>query len=248
MVAKKKTPAKKKAPVKKKPAQKAPAKAKPVKKPAVKKPPVKKATKAKAKPKPKTPAKKANPEKGSPEDLMTQLANHPTARPWVDRCSHIEKRDKAGNQAKKRKGVVGRPPNYEDANTLWDMCCEYFEYIQQRPLWETKLSQYKGQQVSMIGPKMAAMTLTGLQLFVGVNKDTWLQYQQRGKGFPEVCTQAEQIIYNQKFQGAAADQLNPAIIARDLGLADKKVVTGEDGNPLTMLISQLSGNTIGPKE
>nr|WP_261640834.1 DNA-packaging protein [Erwinia mallotivora] len=35
---------------------------------------------------------------------------------------------------------------------------------------------------------------------------------------------AEQIIYNQKFTGAAADLLNANIIARELGLADKREV------------------------
>lgn len=41
-----------------------------------------------------------------------------------------------------------------------------------------------------------------------------------------VITQAEAVIYEQKFTGAAADLLNPNIIARDLGLADKKELSG----------------------
>ena len=65
--------------------------------------------------------------------------------------------------------------------------------------------------------------------------------------FSEVCADAERVIYQQKFQGAAADQLNPAIIARDLGLADKKEVGVIADNPITALIGQLSGKTVGPK-
>ena len=44
----------------------------------------------------------------------------------------------------------------------------------------------------------------------------------------------EEIIYNQKFTGAAADLLNPNIIARELGLADKQQNehTGVDGKPI----------------
>jgi hypothetical protein len=37
----------------------------------------------------------------------------------------------------------------------------------------------------------------------------------------EVITRIDKYIYNQKFEGAAAGFLNPNIIARDLGLADK---------------------------
>jgi hypothetical protein len=37
------------------------------------------------------------------------------------------------------------------------------------------------------------------------------------------------VIYEQKFTGAAADLLNPNIIARDLGLADKQDHQSSDG-------------------
>ncbi len=41
------------------------------------------------------------------------------------------------------------------------------------------------------------------------------------KDFSKVITRIREIIYNQKFTGAAAGFLNPNIIARDLGLVDK---------------------------
>ena len=50
--------------------------------------------------------------------------------------------------------------------------------------------------------------------------------------FSEVTTRVDEIIRTQKFQGAAADLLNPNIIARDLGLADKSELTGKDGGPV----------------
>jgi len=52
---------------------------------------------------------------------------------------------------------------------------------------------------------------------------TWNDYKHRSD-FLLVTTRAAEIIYNQKFAGASADLLNANIIARDLGLADKKVV------------------------
>lgn len=39
-------------------------------------------------------------------------------------------------------------------------------------------------------------------------------------------------IRHQKFTGAAADLLNPMIISRDLGLADKSELSGPDGGPM----------------
>jgi hypothetical protein len=39
----------------------------------------------------------------------------------------------------------------------------------------------------------------------------------------------EDAIFRQKFEGASADLLNANIIARDLGLADKKDLSSTDG-------------------
>ena len=47
---------------------------------------------------------------------------------------------------------------------------------------------------------------------------------------------AEAVIYRQKFEGAAADMLNQAIIARELGLVDRKEMTGLGGGPLITVI------------
>src|SRR6185312_10262140 len=73
--------------------------------------------------------------------------------------------------------------------------------------------------------KMRAMTLAGLCVFLDINRSTWDEYTAR-EGFTEVTTRVDQIIRDQKFSGAAAGLLNPNIIARDLGLADKQEHTG----------------------
>lgn len=76
--------------------------------------------------------------------------------------------------------------------------------------------------------KMRAMTITGLTLFLDVTLETWRTYRLR-EDLSEVVTRAEQIIYDQKFSGAAADLLNANIIARDLGLKEQSQV--EDVTP-----------------
>ena len=44
------------------------------------------------------------------------------------------------------------------------------------------------------------------------------------KDFSTIISRIEEVIYNQKFQGAAADLLNANIISRELGLADKSEI------------------------
>lgn len=66
-------------------------------------------------------------------------------------------------------------------------------------------------------------------MFLGIDRDTWSNYKKRDDFFG-VTTRAESIIYEQKFTGAAADMLNPNIIARDLGLADRKDHSSTDGS------------------
>ena len=51
----------------------------------------------------------------------------------------------------------------------------------------------------------------------------------------------EEIIRQQKFEGAAANLLNANIIARDLGLADKAEITGRDGGPIETKMTDLEG-------
>lgn len=79
--------------------------------------------------------------------------------------------------------------------------------------------------------KMRAMTISGLCIFLDISETCWYSYREKND-FSWVTTRAEKIIYNQKFQGAAADLLNANIIARDLGLADKSELTGKDGGAI----------------
>jgi len=78
---------------------------------------------------------------------------------------------------------------------------------------------------------MRAMTIFGLCIFLDIGRATWDEYRHR-KDFLDITARVEAIIYSQKFEGAAADLLNPNIIARELGLAEKSEFTGKDGGPI----------------
>lgn len=136
-----------------------------------------------------------------------------------------------GNRFWEARSSHGRNPIYADPEELWSSCVEYFEWVEANPLYEEKIFQYQGEIIRDTVAKMRAMTIEGMCLFLGISYQTWRDYVKRDD-FVEVTTRAEKVIYTQKFTGAAADLLNPNIIARDLGLADKKEHTGKDGSPL----------------
>ena len=140
-----------------------------------------------------------------------------------------------GNRFWELRSSHGRKPKFATPGDLWNACVEYFEWNEKNPLYETKVFHYQGDITEHEAPKMRAMTLMGLRLFLDIDNATWLDYSKK-EDFSAVCAAVMDVIRKQKFEGAAADLLNPAIIARDLGLADKHEHGGTDGGPLTVTI------------
>lgn len=137
-----------------------------------------------------------------------------------------------GNRFWEARSSHGAKPKFEKAEDLWSACCEYFVWVEENPLYETKGFAFQGVVTKETFPKMRAMTIAGLCLFLDVSLETWITWRKERADLSDVITQAEAIIREQKFSGAAADLLNPNIIARDLGLADKQEHTGKDGADL----------------
>ena len=54
-----------------------------------------------------------------------------------------------------------------------------------------------------------------------------------------MCSQVEDIIRTQKFEGASAELLNVSIIARDLGLADKSEHSGPNGGAIEHKVTRI---------
>jgi hypothetical protein len=137
----------------------------------------------------------------------------------------------AGNQFWKARSSHGRKPIFETPEALWQACSEYFEWVEANPLWEDKIISFQGVATHVDVAKMRAMTIGGLCIFLDISQQAWSEYRAR-QDFGEVVANAEQIIRQQKFTGAAADLLNANIIARDLGLADKQELSGPGGKPI----------------
>ncbi len=118
-----------------------------------------------------------------------------------------------------RRSTHGRDRLFASSDALWAACLEYFEDVAANPLKEEKAFQYQGAIVTHVIDKMQAMTLTGLYIFLDIDETTWRDWRSV-EDFSKVVAKVERIIYTQKFTGAAADMLNPNIIARDLKLRD----------------------------
>lgn len=133
-----------------------------------------------------------------------------------------------GNRFWEARSSHGRNPKFESPEALWAACCEYFEWVEANPLYEVKAFAFQGVVTQESLPKLRAMTISGLCIFLDITRQTWGTFRAM-EGFSDITTRAEEIIYDQKFSGAAADLLNANIIARDLGLKEQSQV--EDVTP-----------------
>lgn len=130
-----------------------------------------------------------------------------------------------GNQFWKVRSSHGRRPIFASPDALWDAAVEYFEWVDKNPLKEAQAFAYQGKVTVEELPKMRAMTVGGLCLFIDISQQAFSEYRDR-EGFGEITSRIDAVIRTQKFEGASAGLLNPNIIARDLGLAEKSEVSG----------------------
>lgn len=143
-----------------------------------------------------------------------------------------------GNQFWKLRNKHGRDKLFASPELLWKAACEYFEWCDTTPLLEQKLFAYQGDIQKDVVTHMRPYTLTGLCFYLECSEAYFREFKSStpkgGEDFLTVIEQIEQIIYNQKFEGAAAGFFNANIIARDLGLKDVQnhQHTGENGGPI----------------
>lgn len=133
-----------------------------------------------------------------------------------------------GNKYWQMRGKHGRDHKYTP-ETLQEESKKYYEWNEANPLWEAVIIQRGVKTKDKDGiekieyfikaPKLRAMTLTAFCLFADITLQTFENYEKQ-KDFIGVTTRIKDIIYSQKFEGAAATLLSPNIIARDLGLRE----------------------------
>lgn len=129
----------------------------------------------------------------------------------------------ANNQYWRLRSKDGRDKIFKTPDDLAKAAEDYFKWIDDNPFKEEQIVKYKDNYTIGTVSKMRPYTIHGLCNFIDIAVSTFQEYEKR-PDFTAVTTRIRQIIYNQKFEGAAAGFLNPNIIARDLGLSDKKEI------------------------
>jgi hypothetical protein len=131
------------------------------------------------------------------------------------------------NQFWKLRSSHGRDLIFSTPEILWKACMEYFEATDSRK-WVKK--DWVGKDAHPVERETETpYTWTGLFLFLDCSHTTWQDYEKR-EDFIAICTRVRQIIYTQKFEGAAVGAFNPVIISRDLGLKDQSEVEAKNIN------------------
>ena len=147
------------------------------------------------------------------------------------------------NEFWKARSSHGRKPAFNDPDVLWDACEQWMRWVENNPLMQEKIFHYQGVCTREQVPKLRAMTLDSLYTFLDISKQTWMRMRDKPE-FDEVIERVERITRDQKFTGAAADLLNPVIIARDLGLKDSSEISGPEGGPIA--VSEVTRTIVDP--
>jgi hypothetical protein len=136
-----------------------------------------------------------------------------------------------GNQFWKLRSKHGRNKLFETPQLLLEAAYEYFEWCHEHP-WvktETNIGINKNYVKSI--PTERPFTLSGLCLYCHASSTYWKEFRsnckETSKDFLPVIETIEEIIYTQKFEGAAIGVFNANLIARELGLKEQTEHSGE---------------------
>lgn len=110
----------------------------------------------------------------------------------------------------------------ENPDSLWEAACNYFQWADENP-WMKKDFVRGGDSAGRIVdlPTQRPYTIQEMCVHIGISVKTFETYG-KNKDFLPITTHIREIIYAQKFSGAAVGAFNANIIARDLGLTDKQ--------------------------
>jgi hypothetical protein len=139
-----------------------------------------------------------------------------------------------GNQFWKIRSSHGRDKLFATPELLWEAAQEYFNWVDAHPLYKAEAIM-SGKEAGKIikVPVGRPYTITGLLIYIDASESFWKDFRKAShEDFSSIISTIEKIIFTQKFEGAAIGAFNGNLISRELGLADKKELTGKDGERL----------------
>lgn len=135
-----------------------------------------------------------------------------------------------------RRTKHGRKAIFDKPEVLWKVALEYFNYCDKNP-WYRNEAIKSGENAGKIIPipTQRPYTIEGFCIYAGVGKNYLEQFEksltvmagnikaaEKQDNYSGIITRIKEIIRTQKFEGATVGAFNANIIARDLGLVDKK--------------------------
>lgn len=163
-----------------------------------------------------------------------------------------------GNKFYLLRSKHGRDKLFNDPQLLLDTAIEYFEWCDAHP-WIKKEQKKGNTNLKVEGdfkankkateilsglveiPTQRPYTFAALCLYLGCTEETFHSYgkDQDKKDFFEVVHTIEAIVRNNQMEGAIVGAFKDNIIARMLGLIDKKDISNMDGSlkPTTIIVN-----------
>lgn len=137
----------------------------------------------------------------------------------------------AGNKFWQNRSKHGRDKLFATPELLWNAAEEYFQWCDDNP-WHKSEAIKSGELAGKIIeiPTKRPYTITGFLLYINASKNFWEEFKLANhQDFLGIIEEIENVIYTQKFEGAAVGAFNANIIARDLGLKEKSEVDHTTG-------------------
>lgn len=121
---------------------------------------------------------------------------------------------------------LGRPPKFKTATELLECVNGYFAWVKANPLKVAEVKSFKDDSWNHKKPVRRPMTIGSLHTFLGISGETWRRWKTPGDAnhradFIAIIAMAEEVIRNDKLEGALAGLYNPTITTRILGLSEK---------------------------
>lgn len=123
-----------------------------------------------------------------------------------------------GNQLWKLREKDGRDFTYQSFDEFRDKCYEYFEYKETDYVYVEESHPKEGVVTLR---KQTPYLFEELYVFMGISRQTWNNYKERGSDFFTLITHVEEIIVGNKKRGAYVGIFNANIVKADIGLVDK---------------------------
>jgi len=131
--------------------------------------------------------------------------------------------------------TIGKPRKFKTPEQLKEACAGYFDWVWNNPLSEEKVFNGPDGIVRATVDKMRAMTIIGLCNHLGIGERTWRDMRDTREDLQGVIEFVEQLIKQQKVEGAMAGLLKETIVMRELGMHETTRLAGHDGQELNII-------------